>query len=152
VGGPAGTPAGAGAGPSERDINVRMVTSAGFLVGAGLLLAGLVVELLRGRGLLPGGLVSEVAASYVQLVLVPPAFFAFAVAGILAPPAPFFAGATLGFLASVLVSILVMATTGPSIEVVGLEGLAPLFVFNIVAGTALTGGIGWTIRRVTGRP
>ena len=135
----------------ERDINVRMVTSSGFLVGAALLLAGRSVELLRGSGLLPAGLVSELAASYVQLVLVPPAFFAFAVAGILAPPGPFFAGATLGFLAAVLVSLLVIATTGTDIEVVGLEGLAPLFVFNIVAGAALTGGIGWTIRRVTGR-
>lgn len=135
----------------ERDINVRMVGSAGFLVGAGLLLAGLVVELARSGGLVPDGLASEAAAAYVQLVLVPPALFAFAIAGILAPPAPFFAGATLGFLASLLVTALVLVTTSTRLETVGLDGLAPLFVFDILAGTAITGGIGWTVRRVMGR-
>ncbi|CAN5576080.1 hypothetical protein BH23CHL8_BH23CHL8_00890 [soil metagenome] len=142
---------GGAAGVVSRDVNVQMIASAGFLVGAGLLLAGFVVELLRGNGLLPPGLVSEAAASYTQLILVPPAFFTFAIAGILAPPAPFFAGATLGFLSSVLVTILALATTATRLDAVGLEGLAPLFVFNIVAGTALTGGIGWTVRRVTGQ-
>ena len=137
--------------PAARDVNVEMVASGGFLVGAALLLAGFIVELLRGSGLLPGGLVAEAAAAYSQLVLVPPAFFTYAIAGILAPPAPFFAGATLGFLGSLVITVLAVLSPEADQGSVDVEGLAPLYVFSIVSGAAVTGGISWTIRRVTGR-
>jgi hypothetical protein len=133
------------------DVNVQMIGSGGFRVGATVLLTGFVLALLQTNDLLVSGLIGEASAAYVQLVLVPPAFFTYAIAGILAPPAPFFAGATLGFLSALLVTVLALLSREASSVAIDMPELAPLWVFAIVAGAAVTGGIGWTIRRVTGR-
>ena len=127
--------------------DVAMLRSAGFLVGVSLLVVGFIVGMMSLGGLVPEGLPAEAAAGYLQLAVAAPAAFVYAIAGILAPPSPFFAGAILGFVNATIVSILAVLALDAAVS---LDRLAPVFVGSIVMGTALTGGIGWTLRRIRG--
>jgi hypothetical protein len=115
-----------------------------------LLLVAFILELLRQRGTVPAGELESVALLYVQLTL-PTALFPFAVAGVLAPPAPFFAGSILGLLDALLITLSVLIDPQARLEGSGVteigQGLGPLFVIAVVVGTVVTGLTGYGVDR-----